>query len=271
MILSFSRRFAFVHIPKCAGESVEMFCGPQLPITDLIVGPQPHRPRGWTTLTRALTRLGKHSGAAEIRRWLGPERYDRYFTFALVRHPEARVLSAYRYLHDTVARDTRIAEAMARGGASAEDPWPTRRAACLRGLGMGEDALHDLMRSGRDLRRSPALRSRGWAWRLVGAVMTSDDLEAFVTSPYLAEPRSLEPMVDLVSDAEGNLIVNHIVKLETLSQDWPEICARIGMEGPLPRRNASTSKAAPEVSESVRAAIARRYQRDYEAFGYPLP
>jgi len=60
----------FIHIPKAAGTSV----------AEAVLG-----------------RRAGHFTAGEIRRALGPERYDRLFSFSVTRHPVDRLISAYRY------------------------------------------------------------------------------------------------------------------------------------------------------------------------------
>ena len=64
-----ARPFCFVHINKCAGSSVEIALGLQK----------------------------SHATAKEIRDHIGAREWDRRFTFTIVRHPAARVVSIYHY------------------------------------------------------------------------------------------------------------------------------------------------------------------------------
>ena len=71
------RELVFVHIPKTAGLSVWKIVG---------------RPHG---VSNRLT----HATVAQWRQGLGAARYDAAFSFAIVRHPCDRLLSAWSYLH----------------------------------------------------------------------------------------------------------------------------------------------------------------------------
>lgn len=100
MLIIESRKAIFIHAEKCAGSSIEAALDPLLEIYDIRVGgtkfgediQQPFRKRFG---------IHKHSKAREIRRVLTPEKYREYFVFFFVRHPLARVISAYRYLGST--------------------------------------------------------------------------------------------------------------------------------------------------------------------------
>lgn len=63
-------KFAFIHINKCGGTSIESALGIPIKI---------------------------HDTALERRRKLGSRRWEAAFTFALVRHPYSRALSLYAY------------------------------------------------------------------------------------------------------------------------------------------------------------------------------
>ena len=63
------------------------------------------------------TGLSKHATAAEIREGIGADRYDGYFSFALVRRPEDRIYSLYKWS----AKLGRAA--MQFGSVSQDTPW----------------------------------------------------------------------------------------------------------------------------------------------------
>lgn len=62
-------RYSFIHINKCGGTSVERFLG---------------LPKHHDTAARRIARIGRG-------------RWDRNYTFALIRHPYAKAVSHYRY------------------------------------------------------------------------------------------------------------------------------------------------------------------------------
>lgn len=96
MILSFSRNFAFVAVPRTGTHAVRSFLRPLL------------APNDWEQCTRyerrlfpvaALTALGHgHISAKEIQPFLLPGQWKRLFTFGFVRDPMDRFLSAFYFL-----------------------------------------------------------------------------------------------------------------------------------------------------------------------------
>ena len=72
-MLESNRRAVFVHVPRCAGTSLEA-----------AIFAQDH--------------YSQHLTAAELRALLGPRAYDGAFRFAFVRDPLDRFLSAFYYL-----------------------------------------------------------------------------------------------------------------------------------------------------------------------------
>lgn len=94
MIVSFSRRFIFVHTPKSAGESVTLALLPSLADDDVVLC-EPHLERPGPLA--ASGRCNKHSTLEEIRAAYG-EAVDGFFSFCFVRNPWDRVVSYYHYL-----------------------------------------------------------------------------------------------------------------------------------------------------------------------------
>lgn len=99
-MISLCHRTVFVHIPKCAGQSVEAaFC------SDLGLKWQQHRyllgcferPKGWP---RGLPDRLAHLTAHEIvaRNMLPQALFTAFYRFAIVRDPVARVVSMWRFL-----------------------------------------------------------------------------------------------------------------------------------------------------------------------------
>lgn len=105
MILSPSRKFAFVHIMKTAGESVETAYDQIASWQDVLVGGTPY---GAAIEEPYRVRFGlhKHSTALEIRDVVGEETWNSWRTFAIVRDPVARMVSSYMYLHAVAATVT---------------------------------------------------------------------------------------------------------------------------------------------------------------------
>lgn len=67
------------------------------------------------------------------------------------------------------------------------------------------------------------------------------------------------------------LLVDQVVKFETLTREWPHLSQRLfGEVVPLPHANAARATAARDVQldDNARTAIAERYRQDFECFGY---
>lgn len=97
MFISNSKKFIFVHITKCAGTSV----------TQALL-----KYRSWNDLELGVSNIGnklegyyrknynlhKHSTAKDIKKTLGEEIWNKYFSFTFVRHPVSRTLSLYKFI-----------------------------------------------------------------------------------------------------------------------------------------------------------------------------
>lgn len=100
MLISDSKRFVFIHVPKCAGTSMEAALAPHaLPL-----------PRSkWYSLLRRLDlprdyrrfKFGRHAPLRLVERKMPRRAYESYFKFAFVRNPWDRLVSEYnRTLHE---------------------------------------------------------------------------------------------------------------------------------------------------------------------------
>jgi hypothetical protein len=103
--------------------------------------------------------------------------------------------------------------------------------------------------------------------------------------------RHVMPQYDMLHDANGRLLVDFVGRFESLQQDFGEVCARLGIENAaLPHRNRSNKRSrtlkrrvrnfvfrngedgkrryTDFYDDETRAAVARLYRQDIEAFGY---
>ena len=113
MLISSKHNFIFVHIYKCGGTSVSSALVPyanlrfrftyQWLISRKIVA-LVERTLGIQSMGQQIfTGFHKHASAAEIRRRLGPDLYDSYYSFSFVRNPYSLVSSLYRYISGTTS------------------------------------------------------------------------------------------------------------------------------------------------------------------------
>ena len=84
-------------------------------------------------------------------------------------------------------------------------------------------------------------------------------------------PRHNEPQADFVLDESGKLIVDKILRFETLAADFAEISKKIfGRAIALPHANKSTTDVPAEAGDiDLRRALYRKYERDFDLFKYP--
>ena len=126
MIISHARRFIFIKTIKTAGTSLEIvlskYCGEDDIITPIVLRDEELRkqagglaPRNYEVAPRDLSwarrirravtgrpvpRFIAHTPAWKVRREIGPEIWDSYFKFSVVRHPVDRCLSRFHWTRD---------------------------------------------------------------------------------------------------------------------------------------------------------------------------
>lgn len=103
MFISNTHRAIFVQIPKTAGTSITNLVGPSLRWNDVVLGGTEFGERIQPAY-RDRFGLFKHSPARAIRAVVGEGLWTAYFTFAVVRHPYARLVSFYDWTRAAVAR-----------------------------------------------------------------------------------------------------------------------------------------------------------------------
>lgn len=100
MIISYGRRYIFVHAPKTGGTALAQALEARAMKDDILVGNTPKaakRRKRLKTLTPA-GRLWKHSTLADIDGIVSRDDLDRFFLFTLVRNPWDRMVSYYHWL-----------------------------------------------------------------------------------------------------------------------------------------------------------------------------
>lgn len=117
-MISHQHRCVFIHIPKCAGQSIETAFLEDLGLdwatrAPLLLRPNDRPEIGPPRLAHLIARdyLRHH--------YLSRELFDSYFKFAVVRNPWARAVSMYRYLNANESFDA-FADRLGRSCAKAE-------------------------------------------------------------------------------------------------------------------------------------------------------
>ncbi len=232
MIISLSRKFVFVHIPKCAGTSVEAAFAPFLTANDILLGPTAAGIRGQQFLGPALG-LSMHSTATRIRDFMGSEAWESFFKFALIRAPVARLRSLYRFNLGRLEKLT-----------------PEEREKYK-----AEGTLPD---------RPP------YAYGIVHAAVTAASFSEFAMQPTTWRSRATRPLSHWLCDGDGNLLVDHVAKVETLDRDWQVIRKRVGIDVELGMWNRSTVDLGWTLTQTAATTARAKLADDYERFGYGL-
>lgn len=98
MIISNSRKFINVHIPKCGGTTTSNFFGRHLLPQDISLNLSPHE--GWAEYIDAYQKkyqLFKHSKVNEIAAAMQPDFFKTYAIVSFVRNPFSRAFSAFTF------------------------------------------------------------------------------------------------------------------------------------------------------------------------------
>ena len=104
MIISPSKEFIFIHLEKCGGTSVETALQPHLACHDMIIGSTNF---GESVQSLYFDRFGvdkvksemlwKHSSAQEIYQFIGPDHWNDFKKFSVVRDPQELIKSLYNF------------------------------------------------------------------------------------------------------------------------------------------------------------------------------
>jgi hypothetical protein len=233
MIISLNRRYVFVHIHKCAGTSIEVALAKMLRHNDIVLGSTKSGEKYQEFFKRTIG-LNKHSTALEAQGFLGEAMYGKFYKFAFVRHPIDRLHSLYSYALK-LAHDAELSDEERRVF-DVHGRWPDR----------------------------PPFR-----YKAVNAALESRSFSDFALHPLTWADAGAQPQWQSVCDASGKLIVDFVGKVESIEQDFAQVCEKLEVSVPLEVRNSSTEKkSALELSPLALSTVRERFARDFELFHY---
>jgi hypothetical protein len=251
LVILNSRKLIFVHIHKAGGTSIEASLEPLMKWNDIILGGTPWGEYASKVYLKKFN-LEKHSPAWWIRETVGAELWSRYFTWATVRDPYARIASLYSYLAAIVVP-------------------------LFRQAGYPEHERQEVQRAW--LESSEHARREPWCYPGVRAFLLTRSLarpfSEFLRHPDLErEPGFTPQFVQIADRARREIIVTKAVKLESLNAFWPEFCALSGIgAAPLVTANETDKRFKKPVSELLssrddRDFVNRIYADDFRLLGY---
>lgn len=98
MIICNSKKFIYIHIPKCGGTTVSSALAKRLLPQDISLNLSPHE--GWDKYLKKVKEkwgLHKHSTAAEIASAMKVDNFNDYCVFTFSRNPFSRAYSAFTF------------------------------------------------------------------------------------------------------------------------------------------------------------------------------
>jgi hypothetical protein len=100
MAISYKDKLIFVHIPKCAGTSIEKALSRVAKLELMNPNPIEDNRIQKQSLNRVgyIHRLERHLSAIEIRNIVGDIFFEKAFKFSFVRNPYSRLVSFYNYI-----------------------------------------------------------------------------------------------------------------------------------------------------------------------------
>jgi hypothetical protein len=214
-LVSDSRKFIFIHIPKTGGTSIESA------LKDYCIAESLSRPGSDT-----------HASAISTRVLYGKEKFDKYFKFAVVRNPYERELSYFFYAaHGLLTRsrphiykiflncDVRIQDT-GMGLAAAKGP---SRARPLEPSDATNNTFSAFWNS------YVAALFHAWAHGQFCTFSESDIKESWEHlihgQPFMGHPHGMH--IDYLLDNNGTLAVDHLIRFEHLQADFDLVCEKL--------------------------------------------
>ena len=233
MIISNSKKFIFVHITKAAGTSIKKCLNDTLNWNDLIIGGT----RFGETIQNFYNKkfnLHKHSRAIDIKKVIGEDLWNDYFTFTFVRNPYSRAVSLYTYIKKSVYS---------------------------RGIK-------------RHLRFFPIKRIQSdqfWNWPATKAFLETNNFSEFIRHGKLNLALGSRPQNKWIMDENKNIIVDFIGKIESIDEDFKIISEKLQMDlSELGMHNRSSNKRWDTYlrDEKDYEYLYKIYKKDFEILGY---
>jgi hypothetical protein len=235
-MISHKHKFIFIHIPKNAGQSME-----------ICLGGYEDKKKLWGVDKGVVL---QHLKACELQEKIGDQIFNDYFKFSFVRNPFSKCVSEY-FWDKKVTEDTFFNGNHSKFESSGKKldfrDWVRLK---LHGLIEKSENLIDA--TYHDLNQADEGCLRAVADRVV-----------------MKQKHNLE-QYKFIYDTEGKCMVNFLGKFENLQEDFNIVCDKIGIpQQKLPHINKTKHKHYTEYyDEETREMVAEKYAKDTEYFGY---
>jgi hypothetical protein len=237
MIICHSRRFVFVHIHKTGGTSLEKALDPHLAWNDLILGGSQFGEKIQQPYAKKFG-LNKHSTVADIERICGKDLIDKYYVFALVRHPLSRICSMYNFVATT-----------------------------LNGWAQQQNIDFDDIRN--HITPEHARKKPGLKWASTKAFLRSQTFSEFIRQEELSHAPGFRPQTSCLTGLDGRVRAEPL-RLEDFPAWLDPLRQRLGLDFDVARDNESHLRLIEEsaLSADDRAHLKALFRSDLEVFGY---
>jgi hypothetical protein len=240
----------FIHLHKAGGSSVEISLAKTMKWNDLVLGStelgeiiQPHY--------FALFGLEKHSSASVVKEVVGHAVWNSYFKWATVRSPYSRVASLYSFTASLVEPLLPSSSFPVNGSVADRTLW---------------------------IETADQSNEAPWNYPTVRAYLTSfrsdHAFSNYLRSPYLDGEPAFQAQTSQLTDEDGKLIVDEVVKLEELNTVWPAIISRFDAgDVPIVKHNVTPSHWRKQDSELFREEqdvelVRTRFSADFDILAY---
>ena len=251
-IISYKSQFIFVHIPKCAGTSIETeWERTGLEWGEYVVGSTRHG-EVLHRIFSDLYGLHKHNTAVELQQIVGPAQWPRFEVCAIVRQPRAIVSSHYKFAFSVFNFMTN--ETMKARNYN-QSMLPKVR----------QMILDDLMATGRS--RLPERHVLQMAKGALLDALFVNSFEEFLER--VLDDRWLGYNQKYICDADGNRIVSTVLKLEEPATVVDYFRRVRGPQFELRSENKGLQMATPWSTANLK----KLYEicgADYDYFNYPM-
>jgi hypothetical protein len=238
VIISFDRRFIFVHLAKTAGDSITTALMPYAGKNSVVVSNdfQARRDGLRRSRYRQLYKLAKHSTADEIRSAVGDEVWNGSYKFAFVRNPIGRAMSLYTFIERKAEERARL---------------------------LPRNLWYATLASGED---DPA------NWPAMVAYRESTSFSDFIRHPSALKDQAMHPQSSSLYDAEGMPLVDYVGRVERIDEDFKEIARTIGLPDVLLQRKNESRRtlSRKDITKGDKEHLLALYSVDFVRFGYAL-